>query len=115
MNLTTWPYRLLALAALSLALVVFGWVQGAQHLQAHQHTDQAPLAWIEVRLGELVDEPVPESHQAEQDPERCGRKEDDDDDKGDRRQVPPQDLDAYSASSSAARLRSARDTRVRRG
>jgi len=34
MNLTTWPYRLLALAALSLALVGFGWVKGAQHVQA---------------------------------------------------------------------------------
>jgi hypothetical protein len=29
-----WPYRLLALAALGLALVGFGWVKGAGHVQA---------------------------------------------------------------------------------
>ncbi len=34
MNLTTWPYRLLALAALSVALIGFGWVKGTRHVQA---------------------------------------------------------------------------------
>lgn len=29
-----WPYRLLALAALGVALVGFGWVKGASHVQA---------------------------------------------------------------------------------
>jgi hypothetical protein len=42
-----WPYRLLALAALGLALVGFGWVKGAGHVQAQwdatvqQHALQA--------------------------------------------------------------------------
>lgn len=34
MNLTTWPYRLLALAALGVAGIGFGWVKGTQHVQA---------------------------------------------------------------------------------
>lgn len=34
MNLVAWPYRLLALAALGIALVSFGWLKGASHLQA---------------------------------------------------------------------------------
>ena len=29
-----WPYRLLALAALGVALVGFGWIKGASHVQA---------------------------------------------------------------------------------
>jgi len=29
-----WPYRLLTLAALSVALVGFGWIKGASHVQA---------------------------------------------------------------------------------
>jgi len=29
-----WPYRLLALAALGVALVGFGWIKGAGHVQA---------------------------------------------------------------------------------
>jgi hypothetical protein len=33
-SLIPWPYRLLALAALGLALVGFGWVKGAGHVQA---------------------------------------------------------------------------------
>jgi hypothetical protein len=33
-----WPYRLLALAALGLALVGFGWVKGAGHVQAQWDT-----------------------------------------------------------------------------
>ncbi|MCW5672263.1 MAG: hypothetical protein KIT86_21595, partial [Hydrogenophaga sp.] len=34
MTLIPWPYRLLALAALGVALVGFGWVKGAGHVQA---------------------------------------------------------------------------------
>ena len=34
MSVIPWPYRLLALAALGLALVGFGWVKGAGHVQA---------------------------------------------------------------------------------
>jgi hypothetical protein len=33
-----WPYRLMALAALGLALVGFGWVKGAGHVQAQWDT-----------------------------------------------------------------------------
>lgn len=34
MTLIPWPYRLLALAALGVALVGFGWIKGAGHVQA---------------------------------------------------------------------------------
>jgi hypothetical protein len=34
MILIPWPYRLLALAALAIALVGFGWIKGAGHVQA---------------------------------------------------------------------------------
>lgn len=34
MNLIAWPYRLLAFAALCIALVGFGWLRGASHVQA---------------------------------------------------------------------------------
>ncbi len=34
MSLIPWPYRLLALAALAVALIGFGWVKGAGHVQA---------------------------------------------------------------------------------
>ena len=34
MSVIPWPYRLLALAAFGLALVGFGWVKGAGHVQA---------------------------------------------------------------------------------
>ena len=34
MTLIAWPYRLLALIALAVALVGFGWVKGAAHVQA---------------------------------------------------------------------------------
>lgn len=34
MNLIPWPYRWLAVAALAAALVGFGWVRGAGHVQA---------------------------------------------------------------------------------
>ena len=38
MSVIPWPYRLLALAALGLALVGFGWVKGARHVQAQWDT-----------------------------------------------------------------------------
>ena len=34
MSLIRWPYRLLALAALAVALIGFGWVKGTGHVQA---------------------------------------------------------------------------------
>ena len=34
MTLISWPYRVLALIALAAALVGFGWVKGAEHVQA---------------------------------------------------------------------------------
>ena len=46
MSVIPWPYRLLALAALGVALVGFGWIKGASHVQAqwdaavHQQTLQ---------------------------------------------------------------------------
>lgn len=34
MSLISWPYRLLALAALGIAVFGFGWLKGASHVQA---------------------------------------------------------------------------------
>lgn len=34
MTLIPWPYRLLALALLAAALIGFGWIKGAEHVQA---------------------------------------------------------------------------------
>ena len=34
MSVVPWPYRLLALAVLGIALVGFGWLKGASHVQA---------------------------------------------------------------------------------
>lgn len=34
MNVIPWPYRLLVLAALGVALVGFGWIKGVRHVQA---------------------------------------------------------------------------------
>jgi len=34
MNLIPWPYRLLALVLVGVALIGFGWVKGAGHVQA---------------------------------------------------------------------------------
>ena len=34
MSLIPWPYRWLALALLAAALIGFGWVKGARHVQA---------------------------------------------------------------------------------
>ena len=35
MSVVAWPYRLLALAALGIALFGFGWLKGANHVRAH--------------------------------------------------------------------------------
>ena len=39
MSVIPWPYRLLALAALGVALVGFGWIKGASHVQAQWDAD----------------------------------------------------------------------------
>ncbi|MEY1660856.1 hypothetical protein [Isoalcanivorax beigongshangi] len=36
MNLIPWPYRWLAIAALAVALIGFGWIKGAGHVQAQR-------------------------------------------------------------------------------
>lgn len=38
MTLIPWPYRLLALAVLSASLIGFGWIKGAEHVQAKWDT-----------------------------------------------------------------------------
>ena len=47
-----WPYRLLALAALGLALVGFGWVKGAGHVQAQWDTAVQQQALQVATVGE---------------------------------------------------------------
>lgn len=50
MSVIPWPYRLLAFSALGVALVGFGWIKGASHVQAQwdaavqQQTLQAAVA-----------------------------------------------------------------------
>lgn len=43
MNPVAWPYRLLALAALGIALFSFGWLKGASHVQAQWDAATAAL------------------------------------------------------------------------
>ena len=43
MSLIPWPYRLLALAALGIALFSFGWLKGASHVQAKWDAATAAL------------------------------------------------------------------------
>ncbi|MDR2014618.1 MAG: hypothetical protein LBP99_03215 [Azoarcus sp.] len=38
MSVIQWPYRMLALAALAVALLGFGWIKGARHVQAQWDT-----------------------------------------------------------------------------
>ena len=38
MTLIPWPYRLLALVLLAVALIGFGWIRGAEHVQAQWDT-----------------------------------------------------------------------------
>jgi hypothetical protein len=53
MNLTDlipWPYRLLAIAALAVALLGFGWVKGASHEQAKNEAKEQAQAIKNVRI-----------------------------------------------------------------
>ena len=52
MNLIPWPYRWLAIAALAVALIGFGWIKGAGHVQAHWDAaaQQQTLQTAAVRL-----------------------------------------------------------------
>ncbi len=52
MSVIPWPYRLLALAALGLALVGFGWVKGAGHVQAQWDTAVQQQALQVATVGE---------------------------------------------------------------
>lgn len=52
MSVIPWPYRLLALAALGLALVGFGWVKGAGHVQAQWDTAAQKQALQAAAVGE---------------------------------------------------------------
>lgn len=53
MNSVAWPYRLLALAALGIALFGFGWIKGASHVQtqwdAATAAQQQALAQVQTR------------------------------------------------------------------
>lgn len=53
-----WPYRLLALAALCIALVGFGWLKGASHVQAlwdaATAVQQQAQAQAQIRLAEAT-------------------------------------------------------------
>ena len=52
MNLIPWPYRWLAIAALAVALIGFGWIKGAGHVQAQWDAaaQQQTLQTAAVRL-----------------------------------------------------------------
>ena len=58
MNLIPWPYRWLAIAALAVALIGFGWIKGAGHVQSqwdaavHQQTLQ--IAAVRQRQAEAT-------------------------------------------------------------
>lgn len=53
MNLISWPYRLLAMVALCIALFGFGWFKGASHIQAQWDVatgaQQQALAQVQTR------------------------------------------------------------------
>jgi len=51
-SVVPWPYRLLALAALGLTLVGFGWVKGAGHVQAQWDTAVQQQALRAAAVGE---------------------------------------------------------------
>jgi len=57
-SLIPWPYRLLALAALGIALVSFGWLNGASHVQAQWDAatakQQQAQAQVQVRQAEAT-------------------------------------------------------------
>ena len=58
MNLIAWPYRLLALTALCIVLVGFGWLKGASHVQAQWDaataTQQQAQAQVQIRQAEAT-------------------------------------------------------------
>ena len=58
MSLISWPYRLLALAALGIALFGFGWLKGASHVQAQWDAataaQQQAQAQVQIRQAEAT-------------------------------------------------------------
>ena len=56
MSVIAWPYRLLALAALGIALFGFGWLKGASHVQAQWDAattaQQLAMAKVQTRQAE---------------------------------------------------------------
>ena len=50
MSVIPWPYRLLALAAFGIALVSFGWLKGASHVQAQWDTATAVQQQAQAQL-----------------------------------------------------------------
>ena len=58
MSLIPWPYRLLALAALGIALVSLGWLNGASHVQAQWEAataaQQLAQAQMQIRQAETT-------------------------------------------------------------
>ena len=50
MNVMPWPYRLLALAALCIALFGFGWLKGASHIQAQWDAATAAQQQAQARV-----------------------------------------------------------------
>ena len=56
--LIPWPYRLLAVALLAVALMGFGWVKGAGHVQAQwdaaEARQQAVVAGVKIRQAETT-------------------------------------------------------------
>jgi len=57
-SLIPWPYRLLALAALGIALFGFGWLKGASHVQAQWDAvtaaQQQAQAQVQIRQAEAT-------------------------------------------------------------
>ena len=58
MNLIAWPYRLLVLTALGIALFAFGWFKGASHLQSQWDAvtaaQQQAQAQVQIRQAEAT-------------------------------------------------------------
>ena len=58
MNLVAWPYRVLAPAVLGIALVGFGWLKGASHVQAQWDAataaQQLAQAQVQIRKAEAT-------------------------------------------------------------
>ena len=50
MSLFSWPYRLLALTALCIALFSFGWLKGASHVQAQWNAATAAQQQSQVQV-----------------------------------------------------------------